>query len=316
MMKVSESVLCCSWFLAGPTASGKSAVAMELAELINAEIISLDSMTIYRGMDIGTAKPSVADRARVFHHLIDIADPHQDFSVAEFLRQAARAAEQVCGRERVPLFVGGTGLYLRSLLRGLCEAPTADWGLRRRLEQQASEFGPAWLHERLRLLDPPAAARLHPQDMRRIIRAIEVFELTGTPISADQTQRPLPPHLRPRCVWLSPPRPWLRERINQRVDAMLQAGWLDEARWLMNLSPPAGRTAMQALGYRELAAHLQGQLTLAAAGELIKSSTRQFAKRQHTWFRSLEECQELPIAGDESPGQLARRIMTLTPPSG
>ena len=270
-------------------------------------------MAVYRGMDIGTAKPTLEERHQVLHHMIDIADPEQDFSVAEFLQFAAAAATEIVSRHRTPLFVGGTGLYLRSLLRGLCSLPAANWDLRRSLEQQARELGPQWLHDQLAQRDPVTAARLHLNDMRRIIRAIEVFELTGVPISRDQTQSPLPVEQRPACVvWLSPPRAWLRDRIDNRVDQMLATGWLDETRAVFDRSPPPGRTASQALGYRELAEHLAGRCGLPETVTAIKTATRQFAKRQHTWFRNLVECREVPIDGTESTDTIMRRVLNVS----
>lgn len=311
-MKLPSSLLRQCWFLAGPTACGKSATSLILADRLNAEIISLDSMAIYRRMDIGTAKPSLSDRRQVPHHLIDIAEPHEEYSVAEFVRHAARAAEMIVGRGRVPLFVGGTGLYLRSMLRGLSEGPEADWDFRHSMEQLAIQNGPEWLHDKLNACDPVTAARLHLKDMRRIIRALEVFELTGRPISEDQQHAPVSVEDRPRVVvWLEPPRDWLRARIDLRVDQMMTDGWLAETRELMTLQPPPSRTACQALGYRELIDHLNGQLTLEAAVEQIKISTRQFAKRQHTWFRNLEECGSLAITGLEPPGIIADQIWDL-----
>lgn len=300
------------WFVAGPTASGKSAAALHLARVLNAEIVSLDSMAVYRGMTIGTAKPSVADQESVRHHLIDIADPAQDFSVTEFVRLAYEAANDIARRGRIPLFVGGTGLYLRSILRGMFEGPAADWDLRNRWENLAVQHGPEWLHSQLAERDPLTARRLHPNDMRRLIRAIEVFELTGKRLSEDQYHRPRPPEDRPACVvWLQPPRPWLHERINQRIDMMMHEGWLEETRMLLESDPPPGRTARQALGYQELIQHLEGTLSLEYAVAQIKISTRQFAKRQHTWFRNIEECIPLETTGAESPNALAEMIVKL-----
>ena len=300
------------WFVAGPTASGKSSAAMHLAHVLNAEIVSLDSMAVYRGMTIGTAKPSVADQQSVRHHLIDIADPAQDFSVTEFVRLAHEAAHDIASRGLVPLFVGGTGLYLRSILRGMFEGPEADWDLRNRWEKLAVQHGPEWLHAQLAERDIVTAQRLHPNDMRRLIRAIEVFELTGKPLSEDQHHRPRPPEDRPACVvWLQPPRLWLHQRINKRIDLMMQAGWREETRLLLESEPPPGRTARQALGYQELIQHLEGSLSLDQAVALTKISTRQFAKRQHTWFRNIEECTRLEITGAESPAALAQMIVNL-----
>ncbi len=309
-MQFSVSLLKQCWFVAGPTASGKSAAALQLAHLLNAEIVSLDSMAVYRGMTIGTAKPSVADQQSVRHHLIDIADPAQDFSVTEFVRLAHDAANDIAARGLVPLFVGGTGLYLRSILRGMFEGPEADWDLRNRWERLAVEHGPEWLHAQLAERDAVTAERLHPNDMRRLIRAIEVFELTGKPLSEDQHHRPRPREDRPACVvWIQPPRPWLHDRINTRIDMMLQAGWLEETRLLLESEPPPGRTARQALGYQELIQHLEGTLSLEKAVALMKISTRQFAKRQHTWFRNIEECTPLETTGGESPAELAEMIV-------
>ena len=311
-MEFSSHLLQNCWFLAGPTASGKSATALALAEALDGEIISLDSMAIYRSMDIGTAKPSLEERRRIPHHLVDVADPHEEFSVTEFVRLAALAASDIVARGRKPVFVGGTGLYLRSILRGMFEGPEADWPLRNSLETQARELGPQWLHDRLAACDPITAARLHLNDLRRMIRAIEVFELTGKPLSDDQTHVPRPLNEQPQAVvWLEPPREWLRDRINRRVDQMMNAGWLEETRQLIERDPSPSRTASQALGYRDLIRHLAGELTLAKAVELTKISTRQFAKRQHTWFRNLEECLAIPMTGTESPEALSNRIQQI-----
>ncbi len=300
------------WFLAGPTASGKSAASLVLAKTLDAEIISLDSMAIYRGMDIGTAKPSAQDQRCVPHHMIDIANPEEDFSVAEFLRLTLNAAEDIDRRGKIPLFVGGTGLYLRAILRGLFEGPSADWTIRQRWEEQARANGPEWLHAQLRAVDPVTAERLHANDMRRLIRALEVFEITGRPISEDQQHGPKPKDQQPRCVaWIEPPRDWLRTRIDRRVDQMMAEGWLAEAERLMQRDPPPGRTASQALGYRELMEHLRTKNSLAETVEQIKTATRQFAKRQHTWFRNLEECQAVSISGNESPDEIAHRVLAV-----
>ncbi len=298
------------WFLAGPTACGKSAVGLELAECLDAEILALDSMSLYRGMDIGTAKPSAADQSRVPHRLIDLTEPHAEFSVAEYLDRAEVACRSIIERGHVPLFVGGTGLYLRSLLRGVFEGPAADWDFRRGLMTQAEQHPENWLHEELQRVDPVSAARLHANDQRRLIRALEVHHQTGQPASQLQNQSPLPAELRPRHVyWLSPPREWLHDRINARVDQMISAGWVREVERLISAAQGLGRTAGQALGYKELVAHLAGNCTLDEAIDQIKAATRQFAKRQHTWFRQLEECAEIPITGNESPSELAERLI-------
>ncbi|MBL8848621.1 MAG: tRNA (adenosine(37)-N6)-dimethylallyltransferase MiaA, partial [Planctomycetaceae bacterium] len=209
-MQIDPAVLQQCWFLAGPTAAGKTVAGIALAERIGAEIVALDSMTLYRGMDIGTAKPSDDERARVPHHLLDVLEPNEDCSVADYLQRADRVCRDVIARGRTPLFVGGTGLYLRAVLRGIFEGPPADWEFRRKLEAECAEHGARALHDRLKQVDPPTAMRLAPADVRRVIRALEVHHVTGHPASQLQQQMPLPPEQRPKHVyWLHPPRPWL-----------------------------------------------------------------------------------------------------------
>ena len=310
MLQIPTPQLQQCWFLAGPTASGKSAVGMLLAEQLNAEIIALDSMTLYRGMDIGTAKPTPAERAAVPHHLFDILDPHQEFSVAEYLEHARTTIADILARGRTPLFIGGTGLYLRSLLRGVFNGPEADWEYRRQLDAIAEAEGVERLHTMLLEVDPEAGQRLHPNDLRRVVRALEVNHLTGAPLSAQQEQGPLPEEVRPRHVfWLSPPRSWLHERINLRVDQMVDEGLIDEVKQLMNFSPPLGRTARQALGYKEIIDALEENQPLDEAIEQIKIRTRQFAKRQHTWYRNLVECEEIIFTPGDTPKAISSRLI-------
>lgn len=301
------------WFLAGPTASGKSATALRLAarDLLDAEIVSLDSMAIYREMDIGTAKPSLAERSQVRHHMIDIVDPHEEFSVAQYCEQALVVCREIVDRGRAPLFVGGTGLYLRSLLRGVFEGPPADWEFRRELEAQARESSnEGYLLDLLNANDPETAARLHANDHRRIIRALEVQYVTGKPMSQLQLQKPLPVEQRPRHVyWLEPPRDWLYDRINRRVDLMMDQGLLEEVDRLLDREAGLSHTAKQALGYKELITHLRNQAPLPECVEAIKTRTRQFAKRQHTWFRNLEEATAIPVSGEESAEELAAGLL-------
>lgn len=309
-MQLDSTFLRKCWFLAGPTACGKTAAAMGLAQRINAEIVALDSMSLYRGMDIGTAKPTAAEQA-VVHHLIDILDPWEDYSVAQYLRAAESACREIVDRGRVPLFVGGTGLYLRALLRGVFEGPPADWAFRTRLNADLEREGMNALHARLRSVDPDSAARLHPHDARRVIRALEVHHLTGRPASELQQQVPLPPELRPRHVyWLEPPREWLHNRIDARVRQMMADGFVDEVRRLMAGPRPPGRTAGRALGYAQIIDHLAGRSSLEAAVVDIQTATRQFAKRQHTWFRNLVECRAIPIKGNESAEELTSLILS------
>jgi tRNA dimethylallyltransferase len=296
--------------LTGPTGSGKTQLSLALAERLGAEIVSMDSMALYRGLDIATAKPSPAERRRVPHHLLDILEPWESASVAWWLEQAVRCSADIRSRGRRVLFVGGTPLYLKALLRGLFDGPGADPAVRTRLEQEAETLGRAALHARLAEVDPTTAARLHPHDVRRIVRALEVWETTGRPISAWQQQwargeedpsppTPLPPGARgevrsplagARCLWLDRPREELYARIDARVHAMITQGLVDEIATLRRLPVPVSRAAQQAAGYREICAYLDGQTSLDEAIEAIQRRSRHLAKRQLTWFRSLPEC--------------------------
>lgn len=298
------------WFLTGATASGKSAVGIELARRINAEIISLDSMAIYRGMDIGTAKPTTEQLQAVPHHLIDIVEPHEEFSLAQYIEAAEACAAQILQQDRQVLFVGGTPLYLKGLLRGIFEGPPADWELRHRLADEAKQQGDSWLHRRLATIDPAAAAKLHPNDTRRLIRAIEVYEKTGQPISQQQAQFDVGRTATEcRVVVLDWPRATLHERIGRRVHEMFAAGLVEEVRQLMAAKRPMSQTARQAVGYREVIEHLAGRATLAEAGELVDRHTRQLAKRQTTWFRSLSECRFLAMNETLTPAAVADAIL-------
>jgi tRNA dimethylallyltransferase len=314
-------------FLGGPTAAGKTDLSLELAERLGpTEILSLDSMCIFRGMDIGTAKPEAEVQKRLPHHLIDLREPHEEFSVADYIAAAREAVAAILERGATPLFVGGTGLYLRSVLRGVFEGPPADWSIRERLQKLADDAATKgdhyWLMRQLEKVDPDSALRLHPNDQRRLIRALEVFEVTGKPLSQQQQQPPLAAGDRPEHVyWLSPPRDWLHDRINRRVELMLERGLVDEVRRLVKRPQPIAQTAAQGLGYKEVIDALGGdpERSLAAQQvaeltEVIQSRTRQFAKRQHTWFRNMEECQELEITGAETPAELADRIARLIRP--
>jgi tRNA dimethylallyltransferase len=300
--------------LTGPTACGKTALALDLAERIGGEIVALDSMTVYRGMDIGTAKPSAAERARVPHHLIDVLDPWESLTVAWWLAQAEAACADISARGKRPIFVGGTPFYLKALLHGLFDGPPADEELRRALEAEAARDGNAALHARLAAVDPKTAARLHPNDVRRVVRALEVHSLTGKPISDWQqtwdTESFAGPGAQPTAPIPAPvlelPREVLYDRINRRVDAMLAAGWLDEVRRLRELPQPLSREARQALGYRELLDWLDSGGDWNATVELIRTHTRQFAKRQLTWFRHLPALVPVPADAPDAAGRVLK----------
>jgi len=285
-------------FLTGPTGSGKTGAGVELAQKTGAEIISMDSMALYRGMDIGTAKPTVVERAAVPHHLIDVLEPYEEYSVAQYVAAAHEKAAEIRRRGREVLFVGGTPLYLKALLRGLFKGPPADPAFRTQLQQETRQHEPGWLHARLAQVDPRAAERLHPNDLRRIIRALEVYAKTGEPISDWQQQfNRLPEETGNRVYVLDWPRHELNERIDRRVDAMFAAGLVEEVRGLMALEPPLSKTARQAVGYREVIEHLKGACGLHETIALVKRHTRQLAKRQGTWFRSLPESRYVAMGG-------------------
>ena len=235
-----------AWYLTGPTAAGKTAVAIELARRLNAEIVSLDSMCVYRRMDVGTAKPTAAERASVPHHMIDVVDPAEEFSVAQYLETAQRVAEEIKARGKQVLFVGGTALYLKALLRGLFSGPPADWKLRQELEEIARVEGREALHRRLAEVDAAAAAKLHPNDVRRVIRALEVHATTGVPISQLQQQFDQGRAAAEcRVFVLDWPREELDERIRRRVDAMFAAGLVQEVRGLVGGSMRNGECGMR-----------------------------------------------------------------------
>jgi tRNA dimethylallyltransferase len=295
-------------YLTGPTAVGKSAVGVALAHRLGAEILALDSMTLYRGMDIGTAKPVPAQRGGIPHHLVDVLDPWESASVADYRGWARAAVAAVEARGNLALFVGGTALYLKALLRGLFSGPGADPARRRALEQEAADHGDAVLHARLVTLDPAAAARLHPNDRRRIIRALEVIAATGQPLSCLQNEHNCPAPAGVLVFALERPRAELHARIDHRVVAMFAAGLVAEVRALAAGDRPLGPVAAQGVGYREVLEHLAGRASLDATVARVQARTRQFAKRQATWFRGLVEVRPWPVPSDEPPEATADRL--------
>ncbi len=269
--------------LVGPTAAGKTEVALEVAEGLGAEVVSADAMLVYRGMDIGTAKPAPEERARVPHHLVDLVDPGEEFSVARFQPLARAAIAGVLGRGRVPLLVGGSGLYFHAVVDEFVFPPT-DPATRARLEAEAAEVGLAELYRRLAAADPAAAARIQPENLRRTVRALEVMELTGRPFSSFRAAMDAPvSRYRLTVLGLDPGTELLRARVAERVAAMAEAGLVEEVRRLAER--PLSRTARQALGYKELLDAMEQGAPVAEALEAVVRRTRAYARRQLAWFR-------------------------------
>lgn len=271
--------------LTGCTASGKSALALELARELSGEIVCMDSMQIYRRMDIGTAKPTREEQMAVPHHLLDIVEPEESYGVADYVRDAEKAFAEIWNRGRLPVLVGGTGLYLKALLHGLAlGAEKSDPELRARLEKEAlAPGGREKLHQALERVDPFSAARLHPNDLRRVIRALEVYQLSGVPLSRqNQDVRERPYQILPFCLRMN--RQELFDRIQRRVEKMLEQGLLEEVRELLQSGVPLSAQSMQAIGYKELAPVALGRASLSDAAEQLALHTRHYAKRQETWF--------------------------------
>ncbi|MGA2400380.1 MAG: tRNA (adenosine(37)-N6)-dimethylallyltransferase MiaA [Syntrophobacteraceae bacterium] len=284
--------------LAGPTASGKTSLSIELSTRLSAEIVNADSMQVYRHMEIGTAKPTLEQRRTVPHHLIDIVDPDEPFDAARYLHLARAAIEDIKKRGRVPLVVGGTGLYMRVLTRGLCPGPSSDPELKNKLVADEKSKGLGQLYCDLVRIDPESAARIHPNDRQRILRALEVFSLTGVALSALQRGHGFREQLFPAIkVFINRERGELYERINRRVDSMLEAGFKDEVERLLAMGYATQLKSMQSLGYRQMAAHLAGAVSFDEAAYQIKRETRRYAKRQITWFRGDHEFRSFD-AGD------------------
>ena len=318
-------------FLAGPTAVGKSEIALLLAEKIGGEIISADSMQVYRGLDIGTAKPSPVERARVPHHLIDICDLHEAFDAAQFIQLAQKAVEEIQLRGRTPVFCGGTGLYFKAFLEGLGEAPATDDALRAELDATPLEALLTELRER----DPAAYEKIDRQNPRRVIRAVAVIRLTGKKFSEQRAAwiPPFPnedgglkmedgkPRVRPSSVLHPPSSPIfcftrpaadLHARINARVDEMFQRGLVAETESLLKNGLAENIFAMQAIGYRQVVEHLRGERPLAETMELVKSRTRQFAKRQLTWFRRHGNCEWIELKQGETAAATVAKLSVVS----
>ncbi|HMJ90024.1 MAG TPA: tRNA (adenosine(37)-N6)-dimethylallyltransferase MiaA [Candidatus Acidoferrum sp.] len=281
-------------YIVGPTACGKSDVAIALAAKLGGEIISVDSMQVYRGLDIGSAKPTAAERAQIPHHLIDVVGITEPFDAAKFVQLARVAEADILARGRVPIFCGGTGLYLKVFLDGLGEAPPADPELRKQLEATPLDVLLAELRDR----DPITFERIDKQNARRVVRAIEVIRLTGKTFSAQRAEWALKTSA--NLFGLARPTEELRARIDARVNAMFARGLVAETRELLARGLEQNRTAMQAIGYRQVVEHLRGERSLADAIELVKTKTRQFAKRQLTWFRRQLVVEWMDVPGERS----------------
>lgn len=284
----------------GPTAAGKSALAMELSERFGGEIISADSMQVYRYMDIGTAKPSLEDRKRVRHHLIDIIAPDEGYTAARYCIDAAAAVVEISGRKKIPIVAGGTGLYIKALTGGLFEGPGADAGIRDRLLTEAREAGAIVLHQRLNAVDPEAGATIHPNNVRRVIRALEVYLTYKRPISELQNEHGFnetPYDALKIC--LTKERSELYSAIDSRVDAMIEAGFVAEVRGLHEAGYSFDLKSMRGLGYKEMGLFLSGASGFAEAVGLLKRNTRHYAKRQLTWFKKDRGCPPTPERGND-----------------
>ena len=297
-------------FLVGPTAGGKTDTAVELAQKINAEIISADSMQVYRKMDILSAKPSKEQLSMVPHHLIDILDPAEEYNAAIFREKALECIEQIVAKNKIPLIVGGTGLYVKELTKGIFSDNAKDEQLRKQLAKEAQHLGNAHLYERLKQVDPEAASKIHPNDLRRIIRAIEVYEISGSPISELQSCiEGLDARYEYRIFGIRRERKELYQRIEQRVDLMFEQGFLEEAEKLLALN--LSHTAKQALGIKQVKDYKDNKLTLEEAKSLVKRDSRRYAKRQLTWFCAQKDIIWLEADDQSGSKELAEKIRSL-----
>ena len=303
--------------IAGPTASGKTALAVELAKEFNGEVVSCDSMQVYKYMNIGTAKPTAEEMQGIVHHMLDVAEPQEDFSVSRYCNMASPIIDDILCRGKTAIVAGGTGLYMDSLIRGNDFAPFPSTGRRQDLEDRADREGIEVLMQQLQSVDPDTAARLHLSDRKRIIRALEIYLETGETMTAHNLRtQSVPPRYAP--LWLGldfAQRQQLYDRIDGRVDMMLDMGLVEEIRDLLAMGIPSKCTAMQAIGYKEFVSALEGQGTVAEAADLVRQSSRRYAKRQLTWFRRNPSMNWLVRDADRGPEEIlveARRIIQET----
>ena len=296
--------------IAGPTASGKTALAVELAKAVNGEVVSCDSMQVYKYMDIGTAKPTTAEMQGIVHHMLDVADPQEDFSVSRYCEMATPIVDNILARGKTAIIAGGTGLYMDALIRGNSFAPYPSTGMREKLEAQADREGMEEMLKLLRSIDPESAARLHLKDRKRVIRALEVYYETGETITEhNRKTQEVPPRYNP--IWFGlddENRQTLYDRIDRRVEKMLDAGLMEEINRLLAMGIPKKCTAMQAIGYKEFVDALDGNCSLEEATTLVQQSSRRYAKRQLTWFRRNPRMNWLVRQNGESTEEILLRV--------
>lgn len=296
--------------LVGPTAIGKSRVAIDLAKALGTEVLTADSTQVYRGMDIGTDTPSSEERREVPHRLIDLVNPDEPFNAGEYRRHAMAEIDRLHREHRMPLVVGGTGLYVRALLRGLWPGPPVDWELRRALEQEAQERGMASLYQELSDVDPERARGVHPNDSVKVLRALEIYRQTGQPASqAHEQHRFQEKPFSALLLGLTMDRDALYRRIDQRVHIEIEKGLVEETRRLLSQGYARSLTSMKSLGYRQMAGFLEGEYDFDEAVRRLKRDTRHFAKRQMTWFRKEPEIEWVNVLADESPASITTRIL-------
>lgn len=296
--------------LVGPTAIGKSRVAIEVAKALGTEVLTADSAQVYRGMDIGTDKPASEERREVPHRLIDLVDPNEPFNAGEYRRHAVAEIDRLHRAHRIPLVAGGTGLYVRALLRGLWPGPPVDWEVRRTLEQEAQDRGLAALYQELGEVDPERARQVHPNDSVKVLRALEIFRQTGVPASQAHQQHGFQDRpFRALVLGLTMDRQVLYRRIEERVHIEIKKGLVDETRRLLSQGYGRQLTSMKSLGYRQMAGYLENEYDFDEAIRLLKRDTRHFAKRQMTWFRKEPEIRWLDVLPEESFANITTRIL-------
>ena len=296
----------------GPTAIGKSRIGIEVAKILHTELLTADSCQVYRGMDIGTDKPTLQERHGIPHQLIDLVDPDQSFNVGDFRRHAIQEITRLHRQGLLPLVVGGTGLYIRALLRGLCPGPPANWSIRQALTQEASERGWSFLHEKLQHVDPDLAQRLHPNDQPKVLRALEVYETLGIPFSQIQQQHQFQESPYPfLLIGLTMERQTLYRRIETRVEWEIEKGLVQETQQLLQQGYARTLGSMKGLGYRQFSGYLEGEYSYEEAVRLLKRDTRHFAKRQMTWFRKEPGIQWITLEEPDIPTQATKRIVQM-----